>query len=141
MLGGIKHAPIAFCSPGTPRSPGTRSRGTAVIAHRPFQVIEPVGKNPVLYALSRFSVFQDIAVQLRYGLRVNNARFDYALLELHISIAEIKVNLIPAVAGRPGFGDNLAFVGGNAGAEQEIAEGAADVILRRPLLMAVQQLA
>ena len=97
-----------------------------------------VGQNPVLYAVASLGVFQDVAVQLPDSLRVNSAALDDVALELDIGVAEIEVNLVAAVRGGPGFGDNLDFVGGDAGAYQEIAEGAAYVVFRRSQVVPFQ---
>ncbi len=63
------------------------------------------------------------------------------VLAQDFAVAEVEVYLAAAVGSGAGFGDNLGLVGGDAGAEEEVVEGAADVVLGRAKAVALQELA
>ena len=112
--------PDALLGQGKLAAVGIQGFRIRIVSRRALQVKTPVGENPVLNAIARRGILQDVAVQLIDEIRVDFASLEYAPLELYVGVAQIQVNFAAAVGSGTCLGDNLAFIGGNAGANEEV---------------------
>ena len=107
----------------------TLGDGQDVIADATLEVVLAVCEDAVLDPKSGLYRFEQILVELA-GIRgVDLSADDEVALELDVGVADGEIDTLDAVRSGRRLGADVAFICDDVGADDEVAEGGADVVL------------